>query len=73
MSDRRSTVFLMAQVDIRELIENELSDALVYGLAAEEALAEAAGLLSDAEERMSRLSIPERPTRRASRKRRKRC
>ena len=60
-------------IDIRELIETELSDALVYGLAAEEALAEAAGLLTDAEERLSRLSIPERPTRRNARKRRKRC
>jgi hypothetical protein len=59
--------------DIRELIETELSDALVYGLAAEEALAEAAGLLTDAEERLSRLSMPERPTRRNARKRRKRC
>ena len=73
MSDQRSTVFLMPPTDLRDLIENELSDALVYGIATEEALAEAAGLLSDAEERMSRLSIPERPTRRASRKRRKRC
>jgi hypothetical protein len=73
MSDQRSTVFLMPPTDLRDLIETELSDALVYGIATEEALAEAAGLLSDAEERMSRLSIPERPTRRASRRRRKRC
>jgi hypothetical protein len=61
------------QNDIREQIESELSDALVYGLATEEALAEAAGLLSDAEERLSRLSLPARPSRRTSRKRRKRC
>ena len=60
------------QIDIRDLIETQLSDALVYGLATEEALAEAAGLLSDAEERMSRLSNPEPPSRPAARKRRKR-
>jgi len=60
------------QIDIRDLIETQLSDALVYGLAAEEALAEAAGLLSDAEERMSRLSAPEQPSRPSARKRRKR-
>ena len=60
------------QIDIRDLIEIQLSDALVYGLAAEEALAEAAGLLSDAEETMSRLSTPERPSRPSTRKRRKR-
>jgi hypothetical protein len=60
------------QIDIRDLIETQLSDALVYGLAAEEALAEAAGLLSDAEETMSRLSTPERPSRPSTRKRRKR-
>ena len=41
---------------IRELIESELSDALELGLNAEEALAEAAGLLSEAEARYVRLS-----------------
>ena len=41
---------------VRHLIESELSDALESGLAAEQALAEAAGLLSEAEEVFSRLS-----------------
>ena len=40
----------------REIIESELSDALELGLNAEEALAEAAGLLSEAEMRFVRLS-----------------
>jgi len=58
-------------IDIRELIESELSEALESGLAAEEALAEAAGLLTEAESRFSRLAAPEGPVQRP-RKRRKR-
>jgi F0F1-type ATP synthase membrane subunit b/b' len=42
----------------RESIESELADALELGLDAEEALAEAAGLLSEAEARFVRLSHP---------------
>lgn len=60
------------QIDIRELIETELSHALEAGLAAEEALAEAAGLLTEAETRFSRLSSPERSARPPARKKRKR-
>ena len=44
--------------NLRELIESELSDALESGLNAEESLAEAAGLLADAEVRFIRLSHP---------------
>ena len=61
------------QIDIRDLIETELSDALVYGLAEEEALAEAAGLLTEAGTCFSRLSTPEPSPQRSTRKRRKRC
>jgi hypothetical protein len=57
---------------VRALIEAELSDALESGLAAEEALAEAAGLLSQAEAVFSRLSTGGRSPRRSPRKRRKR-
>ncbi len=60
------------QIDIRELIESELSLALEAGLAAEEALAEAAGLLTEAETRFSRLATPARSARRPARRRRKR-
>ena len=59
-------------IDIREQIESELSEALESGLAAEEALAEAAGLLTEAETSFSRLATPEGPGRRPARKRRKR-
>jgi hypothetical protein len=58
---------------VRERIESELSHALECGLATEEALAEAAGLLSEAEELVSRLSAPPRPRRKRARKRRKEC
>ena len=57
---------------VRHLIQSELSDALESGLAAEQALSEAAGLLSEAEEVFSRLSSAPRPPRRPGRKRRKR-
>jgi hypothetical protein len=60
------------QSDIRELIESELSHAIEAGLAAEEALAEAAGLLTEAETRFSRLSTPEPSPQPSPRKRRKR-
>jgi hypothetical protein len=60
------------QNDLRELIESELADALESGLAAEESLAEADGLLSKAEKVFSRLSTGGRPARRPARKRRKR-
>jgi hypothetical protein len=58
---------------VRERIESELSDAIECGLATEEALEEAAGLLSEAEEVVSRLAAAERPRRKRSRKRRKDC
>jgi hypothetical protein len=58
---------------VRERIESELSHAIECGLATEEALAEAAGLLSEAEELVSRLSAPPRPRRKRARKRRKEC
>jgi hypothetical protein len=60
------------QIDVRELIEADLSDALASGLAAEEALAAAAGLLSKAEKVFSRLSDAQRSARRRTRKRRRR-
>jgi hypothetical protein len=56
----------------RHLIRSDQADALESGLAAEQALAEAAGLLSEAEEVFSRLSNAPRPPRRPGRKRRKR-
>ena len=56
MSGGRFTVTGMEK--LRELIESELSDALESGLNAEEALAETAGLLADAEVRFIRLSHP---------------
>jgi hypothetical protein len=43
---------------IRETIESELSDALESGLNTEEALAETAGLLAEAEVRFIKLSHP---------------
>jgi len=58
---------------VRERIESELSDAIECGLATEDALAEAAGLLTEAEEVVSRLAAPERPRRKRTRKRRKDC
>jgi hypothetical protein len=59
MSDGGFTVTGMQNDNsIRELIQSELSDALELGLNAEEALAEAAGLISDAEARFVRLSRP---------------
>ena len=57
---------------VRHLIQSEQSDALESGLAAEQALAEAAGLLSETEEVFSRLSSAARSPRRPARKRRKR-
>jgi hypothetical protein len=59
MSEGRFTVTGM-QIDnrIREQIETELSDALESGLNTEEALAEAAGLISDAEARFRQLLRP---------------
>jgi hypothetical protein len=57
---------------VRDLIETELAEAIVSGLAEAEALAEAAGLLKKAERVYSRLSSEERPPRRTGRKRRKR-
>ncbi len=56
MSGGRFTVIGME--NLRELIESELSDALESGLNTEEALAETAGLLSEAEVRFVRLSHP---------------
>ena len=56
MSGGRFTVIGME--NLRELIESELSDALESGLNTEEALAETAGLLADAEVRFIRLSHP---------------
>jgi len=56
----------------RQRIESELSLALECGVATEEALAEAAGLLSEAETLVSQLAASERrPRRRPKRKRRK--
>ena len=55
----------------RQRIESELSLALECGVATEEALAEAAGLLSEAETLVSQLSSERRPRRRPKRKRRK--
>lgn len=43
---------------IQEAIESNLSDTLMLGLDAEEALAEAAGLLAEAEARFVRLAHP---------------
>ena len=57
---------------VRHLIQSEQFDALESGLAAEQALAEAAGLLSEAEEVFSRLSSAPPSPRRPARKRRKR-
>jgi hypothetical protein len=57
--------------DLRQRIESELSLALESALATEEVLAEAAGLLSEAESLVSRLSDDRRPRRRPKRKRRK--
>ena len=64
MSGGRFTVIgMQSDNPIRELIESELSDTLEAGLNAEEALAEAAGLLSDAEARYRSLlrSMPSMP------------
>lgn len=59
MSGGRFTVIPMHNdTVIRDLIESDLSDALELGLNAEEALAEAAGLISEAEARFTRLSRP---------------
>jgi hypothetical protein len=57
--------------DVRQRIESELSLALECGQATEEVLAETAGLLSEAESLVSRLSSERRPRRRTKRKRRK--
>lgn len=43
---------------MRELIESELSETIESGLNADEALAEAAGLISEAEARFVKLSRP---------------
>ena len=56
MSGGGSTVIGME--NRREWIESELSDVLELDLDTEEALAEAAGLLSEAEARFIRLSRP---------------
>jgi hypothetical protein len=48
----------MKNEQMRELIESELSETIELGLNAEEALAEAAGLISEAEARFVRLSRP---------------
>ena len=56
MSGGRFTVIGME--NLRESIESELADALESGLNTEEALAETAGLLSEAEVRFVRLSLP---------------
>ncbi len=56
MSEGGSTVIGME--NIRETIESELSEALESGLNEEEALAEAAGLLAEAEVCFVKLSHP---------------
>ena len=57
MSDGGFTVTGMHNDNpVRELIESQLSEALELGLDAEEALAETAGLLSEAEARYVRLA-----------------
>ena len=56
MSGGRSTVIGME--NLREQIESELSDAMEAGLNAEEALAEAAGLVTEEEVLFGRLSHP---------------
>ena len=58
MSGGGFTVTGMQNEKIREAIESELSETLELGLNAEEALAEAAGLISEAEARYVRLSRP---------------
>ncbi len=58
MSGGGFTVIGMQNEKIREAIESELSETLELGLNAEEALAEAAGLISEAEARYVRLSRP---------------
>jgi len=58
---------------VRERIESELSHAIECGLATEEILADAAGLLTEAEEVVSRLAAPARPRRKRTRKRQKEC
>jgi hypothetical protein len=55
----------------RQRIESELSLALECGVATEEALAEADGLLSEAETLVSQLSSERRPRRRPKRRRRR--
>ena len=64
MSDSRFTVIPMHNdTVIRDLIESDLADALELGRNAEAALAEAAGLISEAELRFARLSrsLPSMP------------
>ena len=57
MSGGRFTVIPMQNDNlIRDLIESDLSDALELGLNAEAALADAAGLIAEAETRFARLS-----------------
>ena len=58
MSGGGFTVIGMQNEKIREAIESELSETLELSLNAEEALAEAAGLISEAEARYVRLSRP---------------
>jgi len=58
MSGGGFTVTGMQNEKIRELIESELSETMESGLNADEALAEAAGLISDAEARFVKLSRP---------------
>jgi len=58
MSGGGFTVTNMQNEKIRELIETELSETIEAGLNADEALAEAAGLISDAEARFVKLSRP---------------
>ena len=48
----------MRNENIVEAIEAQLADAIELGMSTEEALADAAGLLTDAEARFIRLSHP---------------
>jgi tryptophan synthase alpha subunit len=48
----------MRNENIVEAIESQLADAIELGMSTEEALADAAGLITDAEVRFIRLSHP---------------
>jgi hypothetical protein len=58
--------------EVRQAIESELADAIESGIAAEQALDEAAGALTRAEKVFARLSNAKRSARRRVRKRRRR-